>query len=291
MRDYWLTQSLLQAVGWGYVLAVVIALLLAGWAPRRGRAKVLAVFGVLLLASILPVKGYRQYREQQQIKQERKERYQKAKALFDERCKTAGEKIYRTVDNIEGVILLNVRDKNKDADRGDKFWPNAALPDEASGDWYIMTFLQWEHLSNVGAKRGYLNNEPSSYPGYEFVEVREGSIFIRYEFAEPGKSDSTALKKTLVEKATAKYSVSFVNIDDPEGRENWIAGTQVVVRDERDGSVLAQKTWYSFEPGLGSTAGSRSPWGFATTCPAINAWAGAPTRMFVDQILVPKKRG
>ena len=37
------------------------------------------------------------------------ERLAKAEAMFQERCKTAGEKIYRTVENVEGIFLLKLR--------------------------------------------------------------------------------------------------------------------------------------------------------------------------------------
>jgi len=47
-------------------------------------------------------------REQQAKQDEFQARYDKAKAIFDERCKTAGEKIYHTVEDIEGITLLNV---------------------------------------------------------------------------------------------------------------------------------------------------------------------------------------
>ncbi|OUL98425.1 hypothetical protein A8M77_31735 [Variovorax sp. JS1663] len=75
---------------------------------------------------------------------------------------------------------------------------------------------------------------------------------------------------------------------DPWDRAHWVAGTTVTITDSQTDSVIAQSTWYSFEPGLGSTEGHRSPWGFAITCPKL-AWVGAPTRMFVDQVLKPKQ--
>src|SRR5687768_6779821 len=37
------------------------------------------------------------------------ERQVKAQAMFAERCKSAGEKIHKTVENVEGVYLLKIR--------------------------------------------------------------------------------------------------------------------------------------------------------------------------------------
>ena len=47
-------------------------------------------------------------REYQAKRDEFQARYNKAKAIFDERCKTAGKKIYYTVEGVEGITLLNV---------------------------------------------------------------------------------------------------------------------------------------------------------------------------------------
>ncbi len=43
--------------------------------------------------------------------------------MFDERCKTAGYKIYKTVENVEGVTLLNVWPREKSYE--DQMWEYA----------------------------------------------------------------------------------------------------------------------------------------------------------------------
>src|SRR6218665_2453541 len=40
----------------------------------------------------------------------------KGKALFDERCKTAGAKVYKTVEDVEGVLLQEVWPRASDSD-------------------------------------------------------------------------------------------------------------------------------------------------------------------------------
>lgn len=40
---------------------------------------------------------------------EHKLRFNAAKAIFDERCKTAGEKVYETAKDVRGIYLVNVR--------------------------------------------------------------------------------------------------------------------------------------------------------------------------------------
>jgi len=83
-------------------------------------------------------------REYQAKQDEFQARYNKAKAIFDERCKTAGEKIYHTVEGIEGITLLNVPQEYTHALIEDPMWEGAALPHSGGGDNYIRSFLNWE---------------------------------------------------------------------------------------------------------------------------------------------------
>ncbi|GKT02457.1 hypothetical protein AVKW3434_23730 [Acidovorax sp. SUPP3434] len=289
MRDYWMTQSLLQVMGWGYVAVVLIALLIAAWAPRRNPHKALWVLIVLGVGSILPIKSYRQYEEQKQTGEARKQQYTKAKALFDERCKTAGEKIYKSIENVEGVLLLNIRSPREGANYYDANWPDAALPNQFGGEEYVGAFLtSWkvEQFQPSGRelskteKESFIN-QTSSYLGYKFVDVKEsdGKIF-RYQI-----SAGKIVKEPLGEPA-AQYAISYQNLDDPIGRENWIAGTMVTIKDSRINEVIAQKIWYSFEGGFGSREGDRMPWLFAVTCPKqLGQDARYPTQLFSRKVL------
>lgn len=222
---------------------------------------------------------------------EYQERYAKAKALFDEKCKSAGERIHKTADSVEGVLLLNVRPSGIAEHRANPNWPDAGLPDEAGGEDYIRTFLSWEH-QQFPPRRGYLNSHPNNlsgylvFPGYTFVDVKDGSDIYRYTFQKP---PSNELSKSMVSSTPARYAVSFRNMTDEADRAMWVAGTTVTIADTQTNETIAEHTWYSFEPGQGSRAGGRAPWGFAKTCPELNGGRGGSTRMFVDKILKPKQ--
>ena len=224
--------------------------------------------------------------------QEYRERYAKAKALFDERCKTAGEKIYQTADGVKGVFLRNVRADDKLVNEANPKWPDAGLPNERSGEEYIATFLMWEHNQDKKNPRGGLNFTPSDLPGYEYVDVLGGDgLVYRYTLAEPGNPDSTKLSKSTLRGEPARYTVSYVNILNDSDRQSWVAGTTVTIVDAQTSKVMAESTWYALEPGQGSKAGARQPWRFAQTCPELKSWSDwYPTRFFVDQILKPEKR-
>ncbi|WP_143694861.1 hypothetical protein [Variovorax sp. JS1663] len=282
MLELGIGADILRGVGWIVRLLFLAAIVYALWSGGNWKRKLLKVTLVVLLFStpLWPGIGER-------IRYERK--YKVAKVIFDQRCKTAGERIYKRVDNVEGVLLLNIRERSKSSDRSDPNWPDAALANERYQEGYVASFLQWEHHEDKRSPRGYLNYAPSDLPGYGYVDVRgDDGLLYRYTLDERGNPDSRKLSKSFLNGKPARYAVSFVNMIDPGDREYWIAGTTVTVTDVQTKEVLAHSTWYAMDPGQGSTAGARAPWGFARTCPELKGWVGAPTRMFVDQVLKPK---
>ena len=52
---------------------------------------------------------WQEERENAEKVAEWRKRYDPAKARFDQLCQNAGEKIYRTADNVDGILLLKVR--------------------------------------------------------------------------------------------------------------------------------------------------------------------------------------
>ena len=76
------------------------------------------------------------------------ERYAKAKALFEERCKTAGVVIKRTVKDVEGIELTKIRQPIPWGGKEyfDPMYPEAAMAGEHRGDDYIKQFLMSEFL-------------------------------------------------------------------------------------------------------------------------------------------------
>jgi hypothetical protein len=287
MRNYWLTQDLLQAVGIGFLLLALIGIGLALWLPKKWWGKLLAVLAVGSLISIPLYKATQETRQQQVIADDYKERFTKARELFEERCKTAGEKVYKTVDNVEGILLLNIRRGDVAKNQANPLWEGAALPNDATELGYVENFLVWEHNGGGKSQRGYLNNSPdkSVARGYQFVDVKQldGSL-LRYRLSRAGASE---LVSEPIKGAAARYAVGFTQAGDPDDRKQWVAGVVITVSDIKTGELLAQRTSYAFEPGLGDTSGGRSPWGFAVSCPAWRGWDSARTRFFVDQVVKP----
>ena len=230
------------------------------------------VIAVILSILIVPI-PYKRELEQAKAKKiakynERKAKYEQAKAVFDEQCKKAGEKIYRTVDNVDGIMLLKVRgdeEYEKDKDSwglaADPMWSHAAIAELEFGD-YVQNFF--------GFERTYL-----------FVDVleKDGSVS---RYLDGQRRDKDVPIKNPSD--PARYAVTYENNVDPELRKHWVAGITIKIIDRQTDELLAEKTIFTFESALGSKATGRMPWLHRPEhCPEL--LERNPTREFTFQVL------
>lgn len=285
MRDYWLTQELLKLTGWSYVAICVIVLLVAVRLPKSSWGKAIATAVVIGLASILPLQAKKEIDQSQVNADEFKVRYAKAKALFDERCKTAGKKIYKTVEGVEGIQLLKVREYVGSAE--EQFVASAAAAHESTGDFYIRSFLLYERDDDKFSGRALVTDlNTSKLPGYRFVDVVDVKDQKRYRYT---LASDTRVKREETTASAPRYGVTFDDINDPSEREYWVAGSTVKVIDLKTQETLGEFKRYVIEPGQGSRAGQRTPWLFAEGCNMKTSYGRDSTRLFTDQVLKPIK--
>ena len=272
---------ILQGIGWLYWLFVITALGFVVF-KIKGRTKKIVCIVLVLGITVTPTVylGWKRYQHEQVAKA----KLDVAMARFNELCKNAGEKIYRTVDDVEGIQLLNIRGEDGPRGMSNPIWPDAGLLDESGGEWYIRNFLMWEHHEDKRSLRGYLNEDVSELPGYQYVDVtKKDGTTLRYQFI---KSNGLKLSLDPIQGQLARYAVSYVNHIDPDDRKKWIAGTTVFITDTLSKEKIAEKTWYVVDRGQGSTAGFRAPWGYAQMCPNESGHGMYATRFFVDQMRV-----
>jgi hypothetical protein len=247
------------------------------------------------------------------------------KALYEEKCKTvAGEKIYKKVENVEGIVLLKVRPNAGDREWSDPMWPGAAFALEARTDEYIITFLGYEHSSSAVGKsftpqyRGYISpnyepDNPNNNPGYRYVDVIDEKDGKRYRYTGSvkvvGHKDTSApgvqaalkkdpnfnldvhrwtLDKIPAPNSSPRYGVTFEDHVIPEERALGLASSTVKVLDLKTNEVLGEMTRYAWSAD-GPSRANPVPWLTARKCPGHPVGAEAATRKFVDQILVPKR--
>lgn len=188
--------------------------------------------------------------EQQRVAKydERKAKYEEAKAVFDEQCKKAGEKIYRTVDNVDGIMLLKVWGENDNRSRHtttqDQMWEYAAYTG-SGGKFFIGTFLRKDDI--------YKNsNMFKNLIGYQYVDVPNGEQFTRYigEF-RGGEWVRDKSNEEIISNSSARYAVTFETDVSPELRKYWVAGVTFKIIDLQNNEVLAEKTMFNFSQTLG----------------------------------------
>lgn len=237
------------------------------------------------------------------------ERAKAGKALWDEKCRTvAGENIYRTIDNVDGIVLLKVRPERGEREWADRMWPGAAFAHELAGDGYIKSFLLYERKSGPG--RGHVDSPVTAYPGYRYVDIIDEKDGQRYRYTGSekvvGRKDTNAigvqmaiqknsnydlnvyrwtLDKTAAPDPAPRYGVTYEDRVIAEDRELGVASSTVKVLDLQTKEVLGEMTRYVWSPG--PSAANPSPWLSAYKCGGEEV--GSTTRFFADKVLIPKK--
>ena len=222
---------------------------------------------------------WQEERENAEKVAEWRKRYEPAKARFDQLCQNAGEKIYRTADNVDGILLLKVRgdDEKYQSNRynplKDQMWEDAALESEAAGENYIERFLPV--LSRVS---------------YDYVDVlQKNGSWVRY--STRWENERWVRDKQPNPNSRARYAVTYENDISWENRKYWIAGTTIKIIDTKTNELMAEKTMYAFVPELGYSKFEQNPnpWGRGMRCPDENSYE-QKTVIFVSKVLIPPTR-
>ncbi len=239
-------------------------------------------------------------------------RLAKAEAMFQERCKTAGEFIYRTAENVEGVFLLKVRERSN---FGDQYRMDDPYGHDSTGEDYLKGFFL-EPMLHVNRNQSpeVLEKIRRNYQGFRYVEAidpRDGKRY-RYTGSIKEVTSTTSItmggdgktqfktKAFVLDKVPApnpapRYGVTYDDISTREERDYWIAGSSLKVIDLQTNEVMAERIGYMVDRGQGNKAGGRSPWLLAANyaCPRFPADPGGhvyqtgQTRKFVTKVLQP----
>ncbi|PLK47612.1 hypothetical protein [Uliginosibacterium sp. TH139] len=264
--------------------------------PLRGLVLAALALPLLAACAVLPSPGL--------------QRAKAGEALFEDRCKSvAGIRIYKTVADVEGIVLLKVRPKAGEREWSDPMWPGAAFALEDSGENYINTFLGYEQALGSGSSwtpitptsRGYINTTfspgaPYNLPGYRYVDVVEEGTGARWRYSlaqKPRPTSKIGWVDTVLERQPApvegpRYGVMYDDHVIPEERALGLASSTVKVLDLKTNEVLGEMTMYSWTPSKPNPA-NPTPWLTARRCGSNSKLSDAKTRQFADQILLPRK--
>lgn len=300
--------AIVKGIGVIYWLLVLGALALALWKPKRWWLK-LTLSGIVLAAGVVPVAlhAYQGYEQQKQAKA----RLDAAMAHFEMRCKSAGEKIYRTVENVEGVVWMKWREK--EVNFSNQFKLDDPFGRDCGAEGCIEVLLR---LSTQNDRfSGETQRRQALYKSVESIDPTDG---IRYRYTGtmkpraswsqktieahrertgrdiPDHSYGFALERQPVNSFSFRYGVMWNDISTQQDREHWIAGGSLKVIDLQTNEVIAERIGYMMDSGQGSKDGFRSPWLFAryTSCPSSTDAQGKFTRVgftqgFVLSVLKP----
>ena len=253
-----------------------------------------------------------------------------AEAYYKDKCeKVAGLKIYKTVPDVEGLLLMKIRPDRTDRELADPNWPGAAFGREARGNGYIDSFLASEHRvvekdGSLSRERGYINpSYPPNYnyvpgrrvdlPGYRWVEVPDPKDGQRYRYTGSMKAvrkqDTTAYNVRLAMSKDPNYDLNVYewSLDKTPSTSKTPPRYAVTFEDhvipEERALWVASSTVKVLDLKTNEVLGEMTiyamsyihsphysmPWLNHFVCPVVPGTDGQDTRKFVDQILIPKK--
>lgn len=230
------------------------------------------------------------------------ERVAKAEALFRERCQSAGEKIYRTADKVEGIFLMKLRPE--EINYANQYRMDDPYGHDSGGETYLKIFFTDFYRIPLSPPAGW--KQRLGYPYVEALDPQDGKRY-RYtgRIEEPWQTNKHYLKgytQFVLDKKPAngpqpRYGVTYDDISTREDRDYWIAGSSLKVIDLKTNEVMAERIGYMMDRGQGSTAGGRSPWLLAAdnACPSFPKAPGGHTYQtdqthdFVLKVLKPSQ--
>lgn len=300
------------------IILLVIIWTVVSIFSRRGKrlrnnliATPLALLAAFLWAYIASSDDRARQREMQAKAEARQKEYLESKAIFEERCKSAGEKIYQTVENVEGITLLNIPEDSPQSSYNDPMWENAVFSWGGPEEEYVKEFLFWEirdddnspgFLKSVDPRPsaretqirlwGYPTNmseHKKAYHGYRYADVKQkDKHYLRYRF--PDDKDRKDIDTLLVQpiEEPSRYALEYKPIVDPEDRKHWVAGLTVNIYDMQTHTLMATKTWYALNLIQGhGRAYQTDEWSKVEACP--NEKGIEYIRRFANRIIQPKQ--
>ncbi len=265
----------------------------------------------VLIPAAFVVPAWRHGQELQAQQAAYRARLDDATGLFQQRCKLSGEKILRTVTDVEGIVWMKWRPEGTNLD--DQFKLDDPYGKDCGGEGCILQLLRVtkdidrnpeEAMRHKGVYRFVESTDRSgNHVRYVAAMVYRGTWsdqavarFIAANGRHPGQDIYwPGLQGQPIDRFTARYGVTWDDISTREDREHWIAGGSLKVIDLQTNEVIAERVGFMMDRGLGSTAGFRSPWGFAhdVACPEPRrvsdgrAYRDQNTPIFASKVLRP----
>lgn len=289
------------------VTIVVAALWLALWLPKRRLHKAIAASMVILSV------GYTYHRfsvaleeralQRQVARDKANQILHEARARFEARCATAGEKVSHRIDNVAGVVWLKWRTPDDHSDY--QYDLNDPFGRDCANEDCILRLLRITKNSqlNPDAAKDHTGRydfvesvDPSDGATYRYVgSLKPRATWTEAKIREHERSTNQpidpsvytlAVDKTPIERFTARYGISWTDISSRDDRDYWIAGGVLTIVDRQANQVIAERVGYMMDEGQGATGGGRQPWVHAVrwACPSfpVRRDFGRPGRTYKE---------
>jgi len=185
---------------------------------------------------------------------------------FKEKCETqAGEFIYRTVDNVEGLYQMRLRDPRDYFDRiryGD-------IPEDPYGHTNVEAQEPWKLFISYGMKKYHFfetlkgpgktkENVDIERAGLKRVPVFTGEKYWRYQLSEnPINNGRFDVYREAVQTSDLKslYGFTWKEVRDEQDVEYGIRGGETRIIELKTGDVLAIKRGFVIVNEFGGKSG------------------------------------
>lgn len=167
-------------------------------------------------------------------------------AYVHELCaKYGGDKIYRTVDNVEGVFQMKQRNPDQDKQWADQY---------GMVEPWALTFGDQStlpvHLDINGRGYWFIEQQPEFGkpvgPPYRRKFIRATNKKIGETNPYSREKDEPAYEHVAIQSPTlrARYGYTTEDLSTPELRKRWIGGGKLKIIDLQTNEVLAERTGY-----------------------------------------------
>jgi hypothetical protein len=244
--------------GWIIVFVVswTLGLIISIIAVKGKENKVLGFFGLALF--VLPVIFLAtDLIRQSMVESNFKAAAEEVKVLCD---KDGGDKIYKTVDNVQGILQMRAR-KPKSYRRADGSFYNAMADQYGMEDPFAEA--QFDHddmASAVGSAVG-INAPPRGKQGYWFIEQQpkygspKGSEYRRnyltilenpeaWQIRASNGNPLYKVKQFKVSNLKSRYGYLTEDLTTKEMRDHWIGAGRIKIIDLQTNEVLAERKGY-----------------------------------------------
>jgi hypothetical protein len=187
-------------------------------------------------------------------------------SYFEQLCRErAGDKIFRTVDDVEGVLQMKLREPDQDRQWADQFgmvdpWAQAFGDQAYINGWLSKRGQGYWFIEQVPAVHG----EPHLRT---FLQPTGKTVGEKYPYGDHNSDPELVLATARDQTRLARYGYTTVDLTTHEMRARWMGGGTLRIVDLDTMEILAERT--GFYRAMGPQV--KLAWTWRLPCPASSS--------------------